>query len=217
MKFICENDSNKNVYVQFNKTKYQLNSDEIFNIDLACADLLIQVNTDEYAKVNFLNMVFLFIKSVILSFFNIIIMNYPTKWDDNLDPFTVFAKYKSETDVIKIKYSPAKISQKPIRIIRPKLIINDKEVNTKIEVDTNAIKYQFFKYSFTLVSVWIYGLIGILLVFLFSGKMAELFIVFSIIIIGITVPIVIKIFRTMKKMKEIIIIANNEILNYEKN
>ena len=199
MKIVYSTNQDKSIYLNLNNTAHTLYPGEILDTGDDEQSNIMQICTQKIAKLNVWSTIKLLIGRIILNVANIFIMNFPGEWFDDLDPFILSTTYKVECQTIILRYIPAQISQSPIFVRKPQLIINDKLVDAKIEPDINSVKVSFFKYIFDFVSLWIYCTLLTTLIFVYSGKFLSLIVVFILILFGITFPLIFKIIRTYNK------------------
>lgn len=198
-------DKNEDIYICINGNEKTLSVGESVNV-CCCNKKNITIYTKKTKDINSLRMAVLFMKRLILNFFNIIIMNPPNKWYQNVEPFSLLPQaIKFEGD-IELIYVPTQIDKSTMRITKPQLMVNNQSISFKIELDIKAINLAFITYVFDLISLLLYACVPITLMFLFSGMMDVPLVILSylIILLVIVVPVILKIAKTNKEKKKFI-------------
>ena len=202
-------ENGKSINVCYKNKEYMLIPSE--TIDIAqCeqGDVISIYNYKKRNKVNIWSSILLFIERMIIGIFRIIILLYHEEWTEELDPFTIQAEYKIEEQMNRLVYVPAVVSWKSRTVNKPKLMVNGKEINAKIEFDSNYLEWAYIKYCFDIVVAGIYGIAPVVLVIAFSGKFKELFIIPGIMILVVMILIIWKskeIYNQKCELKEYII------------
>lgn len=212
VKVVYLTNQEKSISVQFNNSTHTFSPGETFDMENSMKDNTLQIYTQKTNEMSIWSAVILFLKRIVLNVFNVIIMNFSGEWLDTLDPFTLSATYTTECKSMILKYIPAKISKFPITVEKPQLIIDDKPVDAKIELDINAVNVGFAKYCFELVSLWVYCSLLTTLIFVHSGKLAALITIFVLILAVITAPVIFKIIKVYNEKQELL-----DYLVYNKN
>lgn len=204
MKIVYNTNQNKIIHLQMSKTEYVLYPDEMVDVDCSEQETVLYISTKKTAKMNIGRMIGLLLRRIILNIINIIIMNYNSDWLADVDPFILSATYKSKYQTLFMRYIPAKISKNLINVEEPQLIINDELIKAKIEPDINAIKYGFIKWCFDLVSFWLYSILLLTFIFLYSGKFLIMFAIFVLLLAVITTPIILKIKKAYSEKQKLL-------------
>lgn len=143
----------------------------------------------------------MFLKSLILCIFKIVLMDVPANWFDGVAPAVISANYDVEGKSVDIRYVPSKM---PILIKQPELIVNDKDVDVNIDFDINAVNTGFLKYCFDLISLGIYNTLLITIICICSHKRVMAVIGLVIIFVILLLPIILKIKKVYREKTAII-------------
>ncbi len=112
-------------------------------------------------------------KRLVANIINIIIMNFPSKWFEGIDPFVFHGDISVGTSDMEIEYKPAVFNDDGLIREKPKLLVNGQEEEVELETDREHIKVGFIRYCFDLVSFWTYGALIIVIVFVLSGRLKK--------------------------------------------
>lgn len=169
MKVAYYTDCDRMIHVKMQNIIYDLYPGEVIKVDDKVQNDIIYIFTERNIKKSFLSTAVLFLKKIIVNLFNIFIMNIPEKLFKRVEPYTISAVYKIKDQAINLKYISSELSESLEVIEKPKLIINGETVPLNIKPDINSIKEQFVNYCFDIITLLIYGVLPIFLIFVFSG------------------------------------------------
>ena len=203
MKIIYNTDIQKGINIKVNDKVYELYSGETIDIENEQQNT-VYLYTSKTERLNIWHKVLMFLKSLILCVFKIVLMDVPANWFDGVDPTVISANYEAEGQLVDIRYVPAKISKTPISIKQPELIVNDKAVDVNIVFDINTVNISFLKYCFDLISLGIYNTLLITTICIYSHKRVMAVIGLVIIFVILLLPIILKIKKVYKEKTAII-------------
>ena len=199
MKITYKTDCNKCIDLFWDNVTYDLYPGDTLDLKHEGQDKIIQIRTKKTVSLSLCNIIFLLFKRVILNIINVIIMNFSDEWLEESDPFILSARYKANTQTVDLSYVPSRISTSPMFVEKPQLIVNEKLIDSEVNLDTDKLNKAFIKYCFDLASLWLYVISLITLIFVYSGKLSILFIFPLLIITAITIPLIIKIIKEYNK------------------
>ena len=73
------------IYIKDGEIEYPISVGETIDID----SKLVTLYSKPYVRLTVLSKVFLFIRRFISTFFNIVIMNWPNRWYENVEPYVL--------------------------------------------------------------------------------------------------------------------------------
>lgn len=203
MKIIYNTDIQKSINIKVNDKIYELYPEETIDIENEQQNT-VYLYTSKTERLNIWHKVLMFLKSLILCIFKIILMDAPANWFDGVDPAVISANYDVEGQSVDIRYVSSKISKAPILIKQPELIVNDKDVDVNIDFDINAVNTGFLKYCFDLISLGIYNILLITIICICSHQRVMAVIGLVIIFVILLLPIILKIKKVYREKTAII-------------
>lgn len=203
MKIIYNADIQKSINIKVNDKVYELYPEETIDIENEQQNT-VYLYSSKTERLNIWHKVLMFLKSLILCIFKIILMDVPANWFDGVDPAVISANYEVEGQSVDIRYVPSKILKTPILIKQPELIVNDKDVDVNIDFDINAVNTGFLKYCFDLISLGIYNTLLITIICICSHQRVMAVIGLVIIFVILLLPIILKIKKVYREKTAII-------------
>ncbi len=189
------------IYIKDNEIEHAILVGETIDIH----SQLVTIYTKPHVRLTMLSKILLFIKRFILTFFNIIIMNFPNKWYENAEPYILepATVNLSETskNIIEIKVVSSKLDVKTKRIKKRLLYIDNVSNLAEVTYDKEGINLPFLTYIFDMISLLLYACAIVSFVFFCSGKMELPVIrfIYFIILFTICMPIFYKCVRSYKE------------------
>lgn len=207
--FNCDTDgAPEQLYIDIDGSEKAISVNESVDI---LADRNITIYTKKKSKLKPLSMIALFLKRLVLNLFNIIIMNVPGKWYENLEPFVLSPlSIRVERDTM-IKYVPTKIDCPSEKVEKRQLFVDNQIVHSETEFDEESVNVAFITYSFDVISLLLYACVPVSLVFIYSGAIdvpIVMFLYISIMLV-IIVPLALKIANVNKEKKMLIKVLRN--------
>ena len=201
MRISFDSKQDRECMVEFDKSSHSLYPSELVDVDtkdLQNADIRIKTVA---SKMNAWMVVLLFFERLVLNIFNIFIMNITWKWTEDLDPFTITASFQTDNSNTKIYYKPGKLQTKPFKIDLPSVLVNNEPIKFTAQTDHCAVNRAFLKHCFDVVSLMLYYLILITLIFIYSGLFSKLLGVYIAFLCIAIIPATIKCLKTYKEKK----------------
>lgn len=196
-------ESKKLVNLQVDNNIYKIYPGEKIDINVN-AETNANISIQDFSKKNIVSLILLFIQRFSLIIFRMLIMDYPKHWAENLDPYEISIYFIIKNKLTTIKYNPPVFDKTGNILRQPEIIVDGEIVKSSITFEPKLVQIHFLTYCFDLISLCLYGLFIITFIFVFSGQMMFLIYLYSVIVLGITLPIVFKIISINKRKNKLI-------------
>ena len=196
-------ESKRHINLQVDNNIYKIYPGEKIDINVD-TEMNAHISIQDFSKKNIVSLILLFIQRFFLTIFRICIMDYPKHWAENLDPYEISIDFIIKNKLTTIKYNPS-VFNKTGKILRqPEIIVNGEIVKSSITFEPKLVQIHFLTYCFDLISLCLYCLFIVTFIFVFSGQMMFLIFLYSVIALGISLPIVFKIISTNKRKNKLV-------------
>ena len=205
--FNGENSCMEDIYIKDNASERVVSVGETIEID----SQLVTLYTKQHIRLTMLSRILLFVRRFVLTFFNIVIMNFPNKWYENVEPYSLepvtINLAKASRDALEIKIVSSKIDMKTRKIKKRQLYIDGVLTPSKVTYNTESINLRFFTYIYDMISLLIYACALVSLIFFGSGKieLPMIRLIYFIIMLTVCIPFFCK-----------CVLAHNEKKDFEK-
>lgn len=205
--FNGDNSCVEDIYIKDSANEHVISVGETIEID----SQLVTLYTKPHIRLTMLSRVLLFVRRFVLTFFNIVIMNFPNKWYENAEPYSLepvtINLAKASKEALEIKIVSSKIDMKTRKIKKRQLYIDGTLIPSKITYNKESIDLRFLTYIYDMISLLIYVCALVSLIFLGSGKieLPMIGLIYFIIMLAICIPFFCK-----------CVLAHNEKKNFEK-
>lgn len=191
-------------YIESDGIEKMIIDGESININKSTSGIIkIYIKTN--VGLSFRTKILLFIKRFVLNFFNILIMNFPINWYENIEPFIMEPIILRSGSDLEIQCIPSKVDDLLQKVEKRQILINNNAVPVDVKYSNDAIEKTFLIYAFDVISLMLYSFVLVSLLFVYSGKMSFPIItgIYIAIILSILILVIKKLLYVNKEKKKL--------------
>ena len=208
MKISYLSEKGKDMFLSVNGKEYCVLPESPLETEDIQSGERIDIYTKDAEKISPLKAILLFFgKLFFVNIFNLILFNNPRPWTEDKSLFTVKGSFTVEEDT-EIGFVPASVEGKTLRVRPPRLYVNGNTGELSFSLDKNAVNSRFMRYCFDLIIYWFYAT-AIITLCLLGGDVVRQAVWYVPVLLGLTVPVFVKLLYENKKRKKLLWLSQN--------